>query len=241
MTPARLKRLAPGIVCLMVTLVLPVTGPTGQTRSNSSQQLRQAETAANQIVQQFHKDLDFKEAFARNFVAEPRLVQRVLAFDPEDKWGQFDLPTRKRFYVAMMTFVHLWLEYMLIQKQQDAPPEIDRDKAAHLFSASGPKTMADLNQAISDFEQLSTVYRKHFPSGIFESAQYHTSIAESIKSAKTNHHNVPRVEKGNAKFGIPETVPVYIVRPEEFDYYFIRENGAMKLFYVDILPNFKLF
>jgi hypothetical protein len=53
--------------------------------------------------------------------------------------------------------------------------------------------------------------------------------------------NVPRIEKGNAKFGIPESVPVYIVRPEAFDYYFIEEKGRMKLFYVNILPDFKLF
>ena len=60
-------------------------------------------------------------------------------------------------------------------------------------------------------------------------------------SSRLKIHNVPRIEKGNAKFGIPETVPVYVVRPEAFDYYFIREDGQMKLFYINILPNFKLF
>jgi hypothetical protein len=31
------------------------------------------------------------------------------------------------------------------------------------------------------------------------------------------------------------------VRPEAFDYYFIEEKGRMKLFYINILPDFKLF
>ena len=239
--PSRLKPLVPGTLCLLVCLGLPVNGKSIQTDTDSSAQLRQAEATASQIVAQFHRDLDFKDIFAQHFVTDPKLRHRIFFFDDEDKWKQFDLPTRERAYVALMTFLHLWEEYLLIQKQNDKPPGIDDNKEPALLSSSPPKTMAELNQAIADIEGYSNIYRKQFPKGIFESAQYRASIAEAIKSASTYHHNVPRIEKGNAKFGIPESVPVYVVRPEEFDYYFIRENGAMKLFHVDILPNLRLF
>jgi len=240
---SRLKRLAPGAFCLIFFLALVAIGKPAQKRGHSSPLLRQAETTANQIMQQFHRDLDFKETFARNFVSDPKLRQRALAFDEEEKWKQFDLPTRERVYVSMMTFLHLWVEYMLIQKQQEVPTEIGQGKQPKLLEANSnpPQTIAELNQDILDLERASAIYRKYFPRGVFESAQYRDSIAESVREAKTFHHNVPRIEKGNAKFGIPETVPVYVVRPEVFDYYFIREKGAMKLFYVNILPNFKLF
>ena len=239
--PTRLKRLAPGTLCLLFCLGLPVSGKSIQTKTDSSAPLRQAEATAHQIVEQFHRDLDFKEIFARNFVTDPHLRQRIFSFDDEEKWKQFDLPTRQRVYVALMTFLHLWEEYLLIQKQNEMPPGIGRDKEPSLLSTNPPKTLPELNQAIAEVEAFSNIYRKQFPQGVFASEQYRASVAEAIKSARIYHHNVPRIEKGNAKFGIPEDVPVYVVRPEEFDYYFIRENGAMKLFYVDIFPNFRLF
>lgn len=239
---SRFERLA-GAFCLIFLLVPGAAGKPVHKRSNSPQLLRQAETTANQILQQFHKDLDFKEIFARNFVSDPKLRQRAVAFDEEEKWKQFDLPRREHVYVSLMTFLHLWVEYMLIQKLQEVPTEIGQAKQPKLLEANSkpPQTIAELDQDILDLERASAIYRKYFPSGVFQSAQYRTSIAEGVREAKTFHHNVPRIEKGNAKFGIAETIPVYVVRPEAFDYYFIRENGAMKLFYVNILPNFKLF
>ena len=236
----RLKHLAPGTLCLIFFLSLAAADHPAQTR-NSSLLLRQAETTARQIVQQFHTDLDFKRALDRNFVSDPKLRLLAMPFDDEEKWKQFDQPTRERTYVALMTFIHLWAEYTLIQHKLEVPPEIDRDKDLILISSNAPKTLAELNRGIAELEEVSNLYRKYFPKGVFESAQYRTSVGEIVTDAKTNHDNVPRIDKGNARFGIPETVSVYVVRPEAFDYYFIRENGAMKLFYVDILPNFKLF
>lgn len=234
-------RLIPTIICLFAIVILPAAGMAAPAQDNSSQLLRQAEATANKMVEQFHHDLDFKAVFADNFATDPKLTQRAFSLDEEEKWKQFDLPARKRAYVALMTFLHLWAEYMLIQTQQDVPPEIDRAPKPGLLDSKMPKTLAELDQDIRDVDQLSNAYRKFFPKGAFESAQYRNSIAKGVESARVNHHNVPRVEMGNSKFGIPENVPVYVVRPEAFDYYFIRENGAMKLFYVDIFPNMRLF
>src|SRR5690349_16491916 len=111
--PSRLKSLAPGTLCLLICWGLTVSGKSIQTGTDSSAQLRQAEATANQIVQQFHRDLDFKEIFAGNFVTDPRLRRRIFSFDDETKWKQFDPPTRERVYVALMTFLHLWEEYLL--------------------------------------------------------------------------------------------------------------------------------
>jgi len=213
-----------------------------QRQSRSAPMLDEAETAAQKIVERFHQTLDFGGIFAQQFVTEPRLRSRAVSIDEEDKWKQFDLPTRERIYVSMLTWLHLWSEYMLIQKENDEPPEIANLPEPRFFSgANPPKTVSEVNAAILELENLSAVYRKYFSARVFQSAQYRESIRKEAEYAKSHSHNVPRVEKGNAKFGIPETVPVYVVRPEAFDYYFIRENGTMKLFYINILPNFRLF
>jgi hypothetical protein len=205
-------------------------------------QLRQAQAAANRIVERFHRTLDFDGIIADEFVTDAKLKGRALTFDDEDKWKKFDVATRERLYLAMMTWLHLWAEYMIIQKENDVPPELAKSTEPRVFSHSGPpQTMAELNDDISEFQQMSAVYRKYFPPGVFQSAPYRESVKQQAEYVKSHANNVPRIEKGNAKFGIPESVPVYVVRPESFDYYFIEEKGGMKLFYVNILPDFRLF
>lgn len=223
--------------------VVPATATAKQGATRRTSMLRKAEIAANRIVERFHKTLDFSGIFADEFVTNPRLRALAVSFDAEDKWKQFDLPTRERVYVAMMTSLHLWGEYMLIQKEHDVPLEIDRlNPKPRLFTSSNPpQTLAELNQDIADLERTSAMYRKYFPDGVFQSEEYRENLRQGVQYAKSHSHNVPRIVKGNIRFGIPESVSVYVVRPEVFDYYFIEEKGTMKLFYVDFLPNFRLF
>jgi hypothetical protein len=215
-----------------------------QTSMDRDPKLAQAEAAANRIVEHFHQTLKFDAVFFNDeFVSDPGLISRALSLDDEDKWKQFDVPTRERLYVAMMTWLHLWAEYPMIQKEHDVPPEFEkRNREPSLFSKSNPpRTISELNKDVAELEQMSAVYRKYFPSGIFQGEQYRKSIKQGVDYVESHSRNVPRIEKGNAKFGILGSVPVYIVRPEAFDYYFIEEKGGMKLFYVNIMPDFRLF
>jgi hypothetical protein len=230
-------------IVIVVASVASIVAKPAQTGRDRDPKLGQAEAAANRIVERFHQTLKFEGIFADELVSDPGLRTRALSFDDEENWKHFDVPTREHVYVAMMTWLHLWAEYMMIQKERDVPPEFEkRNREPKLFSYSTlPQTMTELNQGISELEQMSSVYRKYFPAGIFESAQYRKSIKEGVEYVESHSRNVPRIEEGNSKFGIPESVPVYVVRPEAFDYYFIEEKGGMKLFYVNILPDFRLF
>lgn len=207
--------------------------------------LVRAEAAADRIVRTFHTTLDFAPVFNEQFVTEPRLRSRAIAGDAPDQSKIFDEATRERFYVAVLTLLHLWVGYRVIQDVSEVPPEVDKlePKPEWLFSSDSksPANLQELNQAILDADKVSALYRKYFSAELFRGPIYLENIKSERKRARTYSHNVPRVEKGNRKFNIPESVPVYVVRPELFDYYFIQEKGAMKLFYVNILPNFKLF
>jgi hypothetical protein len=228
---------------MIVASVASIAAQPVQTDMDRDSRLAQAEAAADRIVERFHQTLKFDRIFADELVSDPGLRRRVLSFDDEDKWTRFDVASRERVYVAMMTWLHLWAEYTMIQKEHDVPPEFEkRNKEPKVFSKSTPpQTMTQLNKDVSELEQMSAVYRKYFPAGIFQSAQYRKSIKEGVEYVASHSRNVPRIEKGNSKFGIPESVPVYVVRPEAFDYYFIEEKGGMKLFYVNIMPDFRLF
>jgi hypothetical protein len=240
--PSRCGYTATMILALMCTTAASIAAAPAQTAVSADPKLRQAEAAANRIVERFHRTLRFDDMFAEEFVSDDQLKARALSLDDEEKWKQFDLPTRERLYVAMMTFLHLWADYQLIQKEHDLPPEFEKHPEPKLFSHSPPpQNLVELNQDILELDQMSVVYRKYFPPGVFESARYRENIKPSAEYIKTLPRTVPRIEKGNAKFGIPETVSVYIVRPEAFDYYFIEEKGMMKLFYVNIMPDLNLF
>lgn len=238
------------IVLLIGILFLPATILANQPAANRTHPRRnpmlvRAESAANRIVQTFHKTLDFAPVFAAQFVTEPKLRSRAIAVNDPDELKNFDEPTRERVYVTALTFLHLWAEYMMIQNANDVPPEFEKmdPKPEWLISSTSkaPKNLEELNQAIREAEKVSALYRKYFSAESFRSPTYLEGLRGERERARTFRHNVPRVEKGNREFAIPESVPVYVVRPEMFDYYFIREKGAMKLFYVNILPNFRLF
>jgi hypothetical protein len=207
--------------------------------------LRRAEVAANRIVRRFHETLDFSGIFADEFVTETKLRTRALSFGNPDLLNRLDAATRERMYVSTMTFMHLFEDYVLIQNDSKAPPEVQSldPKPEFLVSSDTkpPRDLAEANQAIEEVEKVSALYRKYLTRAAFDGPIYRENLRRQRKSEKNNFHNIPRIDQGNEKFGIPKSVPVYVVRPECFDYYFIRENGVMKLFYVDVLPDFKLF
>ena len=212
------------------------------------QKLAEAEAAADRLINRFHETLDFAPVFDESFVTEPNLRRRAVTFKGDSNLPpDISEPLAERAYAAILTYLHLFAEYKLIQDKQEVPPEVDRSPLVSKYfgqADSGKthfKTPEEVEEAIADMNQLSEMYRKHFSPDAFKSHLYRQGVAEEQQRARQYNHNVPRIEHGNVKFEISAQTPVYIVRREFFDYYFIEEQGAPKLFYVDILPNFKLF
>jgi len=242
----RLQRI---VLLLMVAGFLSATTRASHSAvSNTETQaamLRSAEVGANRIVRRFHETLDFRGILADEFIAEPKFRARALSFDNPDLLNRFDAATSERMYVSAMTFMHLFEAYVLIQNDNRMPAEVQNlePKPEFLVSsnAKAPRDLAAANQAIAEVEKLSALYRKYLTQAAFDGPTYRENLSRARKSEKDNFLNIPRIDQGNKKFGIPKNVPVYVVRPEYFDYYFIREDGVMKLFYVDVLPDFKLF
>jgi len=233
------------IIVLIISAIAPAATKANQRATKPRPAtLRRAEVVANRIVQRFHHTLDFSGIFADEFVTEPGLRLRGVSFGDTEHLKGFDVATRERVFVALMTDFHLCAEYMLVQKDNEIPSEVEKLRSnTKLLLIETPElgTLHELNQGIRDLEKISVLYRKYLPAAVFRSHVYIENIRSVREHAKVNFHNVPRIERGNRQFGIPENVPVYIARPEAFDYYFIQEKGVMKLFYINILPDFRLF
>jgi hypothetical protein len=233
------------VVLVFVAFVTPAiaTQSRAQRIIRRDQRLRKAEAAASRLVKRFHETLDFNSIFVEQFVTETKLRARALSFGDADVLAGFDSSSKQKAYLAAMTLTHLHAEYLLIQDVNEVPPEVEKLGALQKFfgGSASPKTSAELEHTIAAMEQASNLYRKYFSKEKFQGLIYLDNLRKERDRERTFFHNVPRIEKGNKRFGIPKSVPVYIVRPEVFDYYFVWENGAMRLFYVDILPNFKLF
>ena len=217
-----------------------------QTTLSAGQKLKRAEVAADRLIERFHETLDFRAVLDESFVTEPELRKLALVFGEEaHKRAHYDEPLNERIFTSTMTFLHLYAESMLIL--DEPPQEVEKAQAGlkdctiDNSHKSDPMTSAAMEQCLDKMDQVSTLLRKQFTPGVFQSSLYLKNIAEERTRAERNGHNVPRIEKGNEKFDISPETPVYITRREAFDYYFVEEKGAFKLFYVDILPNFKLF
>jgi len=216
-----------------ILLMIPILAA-AQQKSTSNAKLSQAEAAGERIVRRFHQTLDFNSIFVQEFVTAPKLRAQATSLDNSDQPDRLDVPSRERLYVAMMTFLHLWMDSMLVEKEGQRPQELrDMEDKSDIWKADPPRTIPEVNQSIEKMERVSAAYRKYLPASSFKSAAYLENIKEERERPK---RSVPRVENGSERFGIPKDVPVYVVRPEGFDYYFVEENGAMKLFYVDIFP-----
>jgi len=234
------------VIVLIISAIAPAATKANQRATKPRPPtLRRAEVVANRIIQRFHHTLDFSGIFADEFVTEPGLRLRGVSFgDTEHLLKRFDVVTRERVFVALMTNLHLGAEFILVRQDYEIPLEVEELRSNTkllLIETPEPGTLQELNQGIRDLEKISVLYRKYLPAAVFRSHVYIENIRSVREHAKVNFHNVPRIERGNRQFGIPENVPVYIARPEAFDYYFIQEKGVMKLFYINILPDFRLF
>ena len=209
---------------------------------NVKENLHDAEIAAQRVVQRFHETLDFTGIFSDEFVTEPKLCARMVSFGDAGMLQRFDMATNERLFVAATTSMNLAPAYRVGQDVNEVPPEIKNVNQPKLVESNPvmPRDLTELNQTLAELENISAIYRRYLPTTIFSSPVYLENTRREREDEK-KHHRVPRVEWGNKNLGIPADVPVYVVRPEFSDYYFIREKGKMKMFAINLSPDFRWF
>src|SRR5437868_15476121 len=104
------------IIVLIISAITPAATKANQRATKPRPPtLRRAEVVANRIIQRFHHTLDFSGIFAGEFVTEPGLRLRGVSFGDTEHLKRFDVATRERVFVALMTNLHLAAEFILVR------------------------------------------------------------------------------------------------------------------------------
>jgi hypothetical protein len=136
---------------------------------------------------------------------------------------------------AFFAFWNMWYsndEYRLCFKESEGfdlkePPEL-----ASLGDNPGlnEKRMSrsQVERFVSWSKGVALVYRKYLTAGVFDSPRYQKNLA--------NHHAIHdeyekrfRITSGMSNFDVPDSTPVYYLRRGIFEFYFIEENGKLKV------------
>lgn len=236
------------LMLMMIVVVVPAASASGSQQRSSgaterpqSERLREAQIAAGRLVRRFHETLDFGDIFAAEFVTAPELRRLAVKLDNRVNPSSFDARS-ERAYVALMNYVLLLEAFVLSQYNHVEPPELKDPGVLRLIGrAYEAETDVEFNQQIAEIDKVCNLYRRIIPRNAFRRPGYWHQIRRQRERERTYFEKIPRVENGYPRFGIPEGVPVYVVRPEVFDYYFVEEKGSLKLFRIDFIGKIQLF
>jgi hypothetical protein len=244
-------------VCILALFLLAAGGSVttaamGPVGAGKADKLQEAGKIADRVVERFHDALDFAPVFEEFFVRDPALRKRAMlsnGYSDISKWGKVPISDEllQDFFVTDQTALHLAFDYQLAHPEEDLP------KGADTFPncPHGPKDpvrrriVQALRACIQFTKQNSKLFVPHLGKEVFAGAAFRATVAEYESSKREEEQGrklagVPRVESGSVLFGISDSIPVYIIRKEVRDYYFVEEDRTFRLFYVDYLPNFTM-
>ncbi len=206
----------------------------------SPQEARRIEEAADRFVRRFRETLDFGAVFDEMFVADA--VQRLrkagffrsMNISPQ-LVERLDDATLERTYKAFMSYYYLKAAYDLgVGKGESTPPEvaavIKASKFSNLLSDEGSgdaiiTTREEVEQFVADLNNIAALYKKHLPQSVFDSTTYKASLTAINK----DKHSQVKVRNGYEDFGVEEGTKVYAVEQDIFIFFFIEENGKLKV------------
>jgi hypothetical protein len=247
-------------VCILVLFPLAAVGgviaaATGRVGAGKDDRLQEAEKIADLVVERFHETLDFAPVFEEFFVREPALRKRAMLSNGYSEISKLvTVPIGdgllQDFFVTDQTALHLVFEYRLAHPDGDLPAGADVG-GPYLNCPRGSKDrdqrrfVQALRACIQQTKQKSKLFVPHLGKEVFAGAAFKAAVTEYESQKREEEQGrklaaVPRVEGGSQLFGISDSIPVYIIRKEVRDYYFVEEDHTFRLFYVDYLPNFTM-
>jgi hypothetical protein len=247
-------------VCILVLFPLAAVGGVtaaamGGVGAGKDDRLQEAEKIADRVVERFHDTLDFAPVFEEFFVREPALRKRAMLSN-----GYSEIQKRVKspisddllqdLFVTDQTSLHLVFEYRLAHPERDLPEGVDA-VGPFLNCPQGStqpvqrRMVQNLRACIQQSRRKSKLFVPYLGEEVFASAEFRAAVTEDETHKREEELGrklaaVPRVEGGSRLFGISDSIPVYIIRKEVRDYYFVEEDHTFRLFYVDYMPNFTM-
>lgn len=204
------------------------------------------EEAADRFIERWHQTLDMNVLFDELYVSNPKQRQQnarmfygVYKFwagssGPEVDQDVDDTLMRDGFF----TFWNLWYqinEYVLAYQEPDdqelaEPPEFKRQPLKSRLPKLDVKRMSrrQVGQFIDKTRAVLPVYRKYLAAEVFKTERYLENLKRHEESESEDQKRF-KIEPGFPDFGVPNNVEVYYLRKGIFEFYFIEENGKLKV------------
>ena len=204
------------------------------------------ERAADHFIDRWHQTLDFNVLFDELYVTGRRQrlqnlswfvdFYRHLAGRGENPAIDKDIDERivRAGFVAFYNMWYLGDEYELAYRTDDNPSPRPPGFDALMKSLDGvtvdPIRMR--REVVLDYaskaETVAAVFRASLPPAAFRSAVYRENLRLQEERRRPEKKTV-QVLHGMSNYGIPESVEVYALERGLFRFFFIEENGKMKV------------
>ena len=204
---------------------------------------RRVEEAAERFIKRWHETLDLNILFDEQYVANPEQrrmnvglfggVYKQLsasAYGPGVAKGVDEALLRDAFF-AFWNYYYLAQEYQLALGKPDdgdfpEPPEFKRPQMPKLDQKMIRRTQ--VVQLMEILKPAAAVYRKYLTPDLFSAPRYSQNLRRAEDKADENEKRF-RISQGFPEYDVPNNTDVYYLRKGVFEFYFIEENGKLKV------------
>ena len=234
--------------CLKVQLAANAPSRQGKPSAISRQEEMRVQEAADRFIIRFHSTLDFGLVFDEIAVSNAvRRMREATFFESMSLSAKLvdsvDDATLMRAYKALMNMYYLKTAYDLTIRpiagnEQNGDPPLPQEISSALSSskylsallkggAQNPPdatTRQELEQFVADLNRVAALYKKYLPSDFFKAETYKANV----KAINQEGEGV-QINNGFESYGVSTGTKVYEVNKDIFTFFFIEENGQIKL------------
>lgn len=202
--------------------------------------LMSARRTADRFVERFRQTLDFGKVWKEFQVSDPSCnYQANGLWDAEDQdRARLSSALIEEHYIAFANCLYLALAYRLHtlrwQEEDDVaekhlPKAIQvAEKKMEQINGRRPQDSNEAKVMISELRELANVWRKHMPANRMRSRLWRANI-RMIVNLEDGIAHLDVGEGGEWDLCIPRGAKYYIVDSGLFYFYFVEENGRMKV------------
>ncbi|HKP38297.1 MAG TPA: hypothetical protein VJT71_15670 [Pyrinomonadaceae bacterium] len=202
--------------------------------------LMRARRTADSFVERFRQTFDFGKVWKEFQVSDPSCNYML-----DGLWDREDQERAKltntlieEHYIALANCIYLDLAYRLntIRAQEDDDDAEKRlpkviqlaEKKMEQINSRTPQNSSEAKVMISELRELANVWRKHMPTNRMRSRMWRANI-RTIVNREDGIAHLSVGEGGEWNRCIPRGTKYYIVDSGLFYFYFVEEEGHMKV------------
>ena len=217
--------------------VLTVTPAQDKFSPEDEATLKEAEKTADQFIERFRQTLDFKTTWEEFRRDNKSCVVRANGVTSESLREELKLSDDflETLYVAVMNYYYLKFAHDLSKVKIGATDEpiIPKDLANYVEkskylseNSKDPQSVDEINDMVSELNHIAKLYKQHMPKDAMNNDIWKANI-KYFEEYKREYNR--GVQKGWSDICVSETKKVYTFERCIFYFYFIMENGKLKI------------